>query len=210
MRQCEAAARLELQAVSLAYGEKRVLDRLTLAIPAGSRTVIMGPSGCGKTTLLRVLSGLAAPTEGQVLRTGAAMSWVFQENRLAEDYSAVANLRMIGPGRGPSREEALEVLRALGLDRRDSLRPVRLLSGGMKRRVAIGRALLSTAGVLFLDEPFAGLDDEARDAASSVILQRWENRTLLCVSHEAEDARRLAATVLGFSRLSCGGDGAGL
>ena len=127
---------------------------------------------------------------------------LFQENRLAEDYSAVANLRMIGPGCGPSREEALEVLRALGLDRRDSLRPVRLLSGGMKRRVALSRALLHDAHLLVMDEPFKGLDEAMKWRVMDAVKRHADGKTVLLVTHAAEEGAYLAARTVRLEEIN--------
>ena len=154
---------IQFEHVSKSYGKTPVLKDLNFTIPDGQFVVLIGPSGCGKTTLLSLLLGLEQPDSGRVLgMEGRRKSAVFQEDRLCENAGAVSNLRLVNPTL--TREEAEAMLRDLGLG--DSLRqPVRTLSGGMKRRVAILRALCAPYDVLFCDEPFKGLDEGTKGRA---------------------------------------------
>ena len=147
---------ITLRHVWRSFGEKQVLRDFSHTFPQGELTVVMGPSGCGKTTLLSLLLGLQAPDRGEILGLeGLKKSAVFQEDRLCENTTAQANLRLVNPSL--TREQANQALTALGLG--DSLsQPVREFSGGMKRRVAILRALLAPYDVLLCDEPFQGED----------------------------------------------------
>lgn len=183
---------IEIQNVSKAYGGVPVLSGFSARWEKGERICIMGPSGGGKTTLLRLLAGLEAPDSGQISGLGQ-VRLLFQEDRLSEDFTPLRNLLFSVPE--VSREEAVACLTALGLG--DSMhRPVRTLSGGMRRRVAIARALLAKGDTLLLDEPFQGLDDETRRKAAAEVLERLKGRTLITVSHDEEDASLLSATVL--------------
>ncbi|MBQ2896515.1 MAG: ABC transporter ATP-binding protein [Oscillospiraceae bacterium] len=167
---------MKLTRVYKSYGDIAVLRGLSLDFVPGGRYHITGPSGCGKTTLLRLLMGLERPDSGRV-EAPEAMAAVFQENRLCLWLTAEENIRLTAPG-----AESRECLAALGLPL--DTRPVAEYSGGMQRRVALARALLTESRVLVLDEPFTGLDEENREKAVAAI-ERWAGeRTILFVSHE--------------------------
>ena len=121
------------------------------------------------------------------------MSAVFQENRLFEDFSALSNLAAVSPK--ASREEMARHLTALGLG--DSLSaPARTLSGGMKRRVAIARAVLAPGEILVLDEPFTGLDRETKGVVLDYLKAHTKGRTLLLVTHDPAEREALAQHLL--------------
>lgn len=185
---------LEFRSVSLSFGDQQVLRGVSFTLPAGGRLALMGPSGCGKTTLLSLLLGLEQPDSGRVLgMEGRRKSAVFQEDRLCENAGAVSNLRLVNPTL--TREEAEAMLRDLGLG--DSLRqPVRTLSGGMKRRVAILRALCAPYDVLFCDEPFKGLDEGTKGRAMEYFQKRTQGRTVILVTHEKNEANFLKGQLL--------------
>ena len=145
---------LVLKNLRKAYGEHVVLDGLTHAFPEGRVTCVTGPSGCGKTTLLRLIAGLEPPDGGQVLGVPAGgISMVFQEDRLPPQLTAAACLRCVLK-RSPDRDARIDdALAALGLADEPS-QSVARFSGGMRRRVALARALLSPSPLVLLDEPF--------------------------------------------------------
>lgn len=173
------------------FGEKRVLAGFDAVFPAGEASCVMGESGCGKTTLLYIILGVEKPDSGEVTGVPDRVSAVFQEDRLAEDFSARTNVR-ITAARGTTANDIRRVLTALGLkDNIDA--PVRTLSGGMKRRVAIARALLADGGLVVMDEPFKGLDDATRAEAAACVRSRLRGRTLIAVTHSASDAELLGA-----------------
>ena len=165
------------------YGGKAVLDDVTFTAAAGRVTYVMAPSDTGKTTLLRILLGLERPDSG-TLRLPPHCRWsaVFQEDRLLEGLDAMGNLRFV---LGPALDEAdaLALLAELGLEDTAG-KAVRTYSGGMKRRLALARALLAPFDALALDEPFTGLDPENRDRAWRCVRQRAAGRTVVLVSHE--------------------------
>ena len=176
------------------FGDKAVLRDLSAVLPGGETTCIMGPSGCGKTTLLRILMGLLAPDSGSVTGLPRTIAAVFQEDRLCEDLTAAANVRLV-TGRAVPPAEIEAHLRALGLG--DSLGlPVREYSGGMKRRAALARAVLAESELLVLDEPFKGLDEAARAAAEAYLLAHSQGKTRLIVTHDRAEAARLGGGVL--------------
>lgn len=184
---------LILEHIHKRYGEKVVLRDFSTRFPAGTCTCIMGPSGCGKTTLLRLILGLEEADGGTISGRRFPMSAVFQENQLFEDFSALSNVSAVC-ARG-SRQEAARQLSALGLA--GSLHaPVRTLSGGMKRRVAIARAVLAPGELLILDEPFTGLDRDTKAVVLDYLKAHTQGRTLILVTHDPAERDALANQVL--------------
>lgn len=181
---------ITLTDICKSYGERRVLRHVSFRLPQGI-TCLMGPSGCGKTTLLRILSGLEAPDCGQLADVPARIAMVFQEDRLADSLTVRANLRLaLGHAYDPAAAQAL--LAELALP--DALsRTAGELSGGMKRRVALARALLYDAPLLMLDEPFKGLDEAAARRCMDALAQRAAGRTVLLVTHDAQEGEYLHA-----------------
>lgn len=176
---------LTAEKINKAFGEKRVLTDFSHTFPDGSFTSVMGASGCGKTTLLRILAGILAPDSGTVAPERFLKSAVFQENRLCENLTVAANLRLL-PER-PSREEIAAELERLGLSGAEN-EAVRTLSGGMKRRVALLRALLARYDVLFLDEPFKGLDEETKRRVMEYCKEKTAGKTVVLVTHSDAEA----------------------
>ncbi len=187
---------LILQNICKAYGEKTVLKDFSHTFPAGKRTCIMGPSGCGKTTLLRIILGLETPDSGTFSGRPERVSTVFQENRLFEDFSALSNLAAVC--HHGDRQVMVDHLTELGLG--DSLhKPVRTLSGGMKRRVAIARAVLAPGELVILDEPFTGLDKDTKEMVLGYLKGHTQGRTLIIVTHDPAERDALAENVLDMS-----------
>ena len=180
--------------LSVSFGEKQVLRALSLTFPAGSCTAVMGPSGCGKTTLLRVLMGLEKTYTGCVSGVPEKRSAVFQEDRLQDFYSALMNLRLTLPG--VKSDALLRELALLGLTEDDARKPAQSLSGGMKRRVALARAMLADSDIVFLDEPFKGLDETTRARAVEYVRSRRNGRTLIAVTHDEREALALGCMIL--------------
>ncbi len=173
------------------FGDKEVLRGADLTLPEGETTCLMAPSGAGKTTLLRILLGLLPPDEGRIEgMEGRRPAAVFQEDRLMEAMDPVSNLRLFSPAL--SHAAAAEALTAFGLG--DSLRqPVRELSGGMRRRVALLRALLTDWDFLALDEPFKGLDEDTRDRVIRLTREYTDGRTVLLITHDPVEAEKMGA-----------------
>lgn len=173
------------------FGDRAVLRDLTFTTGPGI-TAIMAPSGSGKTTLLRILLGLERPDSGTVEGlAGKRISAVFQEDRLLEHLSADGNLRFV-LGRDYDAQAARATLDRLGLPDTGA-QPVREFSGGMKRRLALARALLAPFDALALDEPFTGLDTENRQRAAACIAQAAERMPVLLVTHDPLDLSTLRA-----------------
>jgi NitT/TauT family transport system ATP-binding protein len=178
---------LILQNLCKAYGGHVVLDGLTHTFPHGAVTCVTGPSGSGKTTLLRLIAGLEAADGGSIRGVPEdGISMVFQEDRLPPHLSAANCLRCVLK-KSPSREGRIaEALAALGLSEASG-QSVRAFSGGMRRRVALARALLFPSPLVLLDEPFKGLDTDTRRRAVDFTLSALAGRTTLLVTHDPGD-----------------------
>ena len=191
---------LKVQGISKRFGEQAVLRNVTATFPAGSVTCLLGPSGFGKTTLLRIIAGLEQPDAGRIEGAPERIGFVFQEDRLCEDFSAVSNVRLV-TGKSMPKEEIIRHLMEIGLG--DSLdKPVREYSGGMKRRVAIVRAVCYPADLLILDEPFKGLDEKLRLEVIGYIRKHTAGKTVICVTHEPDDAERLGGENIEMEQIS--------
>lgn len=180
---------MKIQHLCKSFDGKVVLDHVSLTLESGGTACLMAPSGRGKTTLLRCIAGLEAPDSGQITDLPERIAYVFQEDRLCDGFSAVDNIRLV-TGKALGEGEIRRHLEQLGLA--GSLdQPVRELSGGMRRRVVISRAVCFGADLLLLDEPFKGLDDEARQQTADYILRHRGAAAILCVTHDREDAAAL-------------------
>ena len=173
------------------FGDKPVLEDVSLTVPEEAVVCLMAPSGWGKTTLLRCIAGLETAEGGRVEDVPGPVAMVFQEDRLCDGLNAEGNVRLVTGGAMTS-EEIRAHLTELGLDG-CLAQPAAELSGGQRRRVAIARAVCAGPGLLLLDEPFKGLDGEARRDAASYIRRHAPEATVLCVTHDREDAAALGA-----------------
>ncbi len=184
----------------------QALAPLSSTIKAGSFTSIVGPSGCGKSTLLRVIAGLSAPTTGRVERDAPphSTSFVFQDATLMPWATVAANvalpLRLAGRPDAEITERVTEALARVGLDGFAGSFPHQL-SGGMKMRASIARAMVTGPKLLLMDEPFAALDEFTRAKLNDDLLALWQqNRwTVIFVTHSIREAVFLAERVLVMS-----------
>lgn len=172
---------LQVEHLYKSYDGKAVLTDVSFRAETGL-TRVTGASGIGKTTLLRILLGLETADSGTHNASALRFSAVFQEDRLLEGLDARGNLRF-ALSNAYDEGKALEMLAFLGLSDAHGKR-VRDYSGGMKRRLALARALLAPCDALALDEPFTGLDAESRDAALSAVLRAAEEKIVLLAAHE--------------------------
>lgn len=185
---------LRAEGICKAYGGVPVLQNVTFSAGPGV-TCLMGPSGRGKTTLLRILTGLEQADSGRVfLPAGCHWGVVFQEDRLLERLDARENLRFVLGG-AYREETASGLLEQLGLGDVGT-KPAGAFSGGMKRRLALARALLAPADLLALDEPLTGLDGESRTQALECIRRWGAGKLVLLVTHMPSDAGALDAAVV--------------
>ena len=145
---------LRIHELTVSFGEKRVLDSFSLTLPGEGITALAGPSGCGKTTLLRTLAGLERPAGGTFSLPGEAVL-LFQEDRLFPWRRTGEQIADVLPR--ARRQEVGKFLSLVELEGEED-RPIQVLSGGMRRRLALARALACGGGICLLDEPFTGVD----------------------------------------------------
>ena len=183
---------ITLENVTFGYTPRRILiENLSLAMAPGQPVCLWGPSGCGKTTVLRLVMGLEKPRSGKIIRPeGLRISAVFQEDRLIRTKTALENVALFCP-----EEEAGEMLRRLGLGDGLNQRPA-ALSGGMRRRVALARALAHPFDLLVLDEALTGLDDDTKAICLGAIREATAGKTLLLATHDRAEAEALGATIV--------------
>jgi len=208
-------ATVDVDRVSIAFGDNRVLDDVSLSIGSGELVALLGPSGSGKSTLLRVIAGIVVPDAGRVLIDGVDVTttpthrrqvgMVFQDNQLFSHRSVLDNvafgLQMAGvarPERHARAEGWLERVGLAGLGGRD----VAALSGGEAKRVALARTLIVEPVVVLLDEPLTGLDRELHDrlALDLADLLRATGTTALLVTHDVHEAAAIADRTVSLPR----------
>jgi len=203
----QSAQQLALRNASRSFGSVHAVDRVSLACAPGAFTALVGPSGCGKTTILRLLAGLDAPDGGSCDRPtqgGLATGFLFQEPRLLAWRTVRENvalpLELAGIGRDERLTRADEALRLVRLSDASSRFPHQL-SGGMKMRASLARAIVARPTLLFLDEPFGALDEVTRHELDMELRALWERErfTAVLVTHSLPEAAFLAERMVVFS-----------
>lgn len=186
---------IELKNVTRRFGDKVVLDDLSHQFPSKGIIALMGPSGLGKTTLLRLLAGLDKPDAGRVISTFARPAVCFQEPRLIPWLNCLENIIFVLPKDNSSSEKANRILKALELDAVANALP-NTLSGGMRQRISLARALAFEGDLLLLDEPFSALDKALKARISPLIRQVSRDGLTVVITHDPEDAKLLGAEIL--------------
>jgi NitT/TauT family transport system ATP-binding protein len=204
------------------YGEKIVLEKVTLDIAENAFVSIVGPSGAGKSTFLRLALGQEGPTRGRILLDGEPLraepgpdrGVVFQRYSVFPHMSALQNVvfglecagapvlgRLFGKARRQAKDEAAQMLAHVGLGDALDVYP-RELSGGMQQRLAIAQALIRKPRILLLDEPFGALDPGVRLDMHVLITELWREHglTILMVTHDIKEAFKLGTRVLSFDK----------
>ena len=153
----------------------------------------MGESGCGKTTLLRIIAGLEDFSGSISQVPSGGISMVFQEDRLFGALSALENCALVSDKSGG---DIRKMLISTGLSEDDITRPAEVLSGGMKRRTAIVRAMCRSCGILLMDEPFRGIDSENRIKTAEMISSNISGKTVIAVTHDITDTELIGGNVL--------------
>jgi NitT/TauT family transport system ATP-binding protein len=216
------SALLSLRDVWVEYGDKVVLERVSLDVAPGSFVSVVGPSGAGKSSLLRVILGQEVPSRGKILLDDAPLApecgpdrgVVFQRYSVFPHLSALRNTvlgiecvqapfsaRLFGKARRAANEEAAEMLAAVGLSDSMHLYPAQM-SGGMQQRLAIAQALIKRPRILLLDEPFGALDPGIRADMHTLITKLWRDYslTIIMVTHDIKEAFTLGTRVLAFDK----------
>ena len=174
---------IRFEHVNMAFGEKTIFSGLSLAFFSPGQYAILGPSGRGKTTLLRLIAGLDRPLGGAVtLPKDARISFCFQEDRLLPWRTILENIELVCG----NRETAQQWLDRVGLGSEADSYPASL-SGGMKRRASLARALAYDADILLMDEPFRALDDATHAQMLSLVREAAKNKLLILVTHDEAD-----------------------
>ncbi len=179
-----------LFAVTKRFEDTAVIENFSLWLAPGETVALTGASGCGKSTVGKLLLGLLKADAGEVKRP-TRLGAVFQEDRLCKEFDAVTNIAMVTG----NREEAETALAEVGLADIKG-KPVASLSGGMKRRVAIVRAVLSDGELLVLDEPFTGLDAASKHRVLQYVKENLRGRSVLLITHNEEELAGMADRVV--------------
>lgn len=184
-----APRKIILENISAGYGKENVLSNINLEVQPGEHVCLMGESGIGKTTLLKIIAGLQEYSSGYA-NLPERISFVFQDDRLCPWLSACDNVRLAVPyiPKKVVRRELAKLIGEAACDKKADA-----LSGGMKRRCEIVRAMLSDADTVIMDEPFAGLDEDNKSLAVRYILDNIGDRQLIVSTHDSKDAAGLHA-----------------
>lgn len=206
-------SKIEIQGISKYYNEQKVLDNVNLKIKSGEFVTLLGPSGCGKTTLLKIIADLEKPSAGIVLidgadneeaRKGGKYGMVFQTPALLDWRTAIDNIKLpleiAGVPRQRRQEIAQEQLELVDLKGYETHYPFEL-SGGMRQRVGIARALSMDPDILLMDEPFSALDEFTRERLHGDLLRIWHKtgKTIVFVTHNISEAVYLSDRVCVFT-----------
>lgn len=189
---------LAFERVGHAFLGRTVLEDVDIEVAKGELVALVGPSGCGKTTLLQIAAGLIDPLKGRVRRGYRRHAMVFQEARLLPWLTARDNiaygLASLGVARRQRREVAADCARGVGLEAADLDKYPAELSGGMRQRVAVARALAVEPDVIFFDEPFTAVDVGLKRVLQDLVVQLTEGREFsgLFVTHDLSEAVRIA------------------
>jgi len=206
------AQKLQISHLGKSFGELRALQDINLAVERGEFIAVVGPSGCGKTTFLRIVAGLERVSSGEVDLDGRAVTgpggdrgFVFQTDNLLPWRTVFANAiigrEIAGQVGAAERRRTMELLKLVGLEGFENYHP-RQLSGGMRQRVNLARALAIDPEILLMDEPFSALDAQTREIMQTELMRIWEagRKTVLFVTHQIDEAVFLSDRVLVFAR----------
>lgn len=195
---------VEFDRVCKAYGANEVLRRVTFTLLGGGVRCLMAPSGSGKTTLFRVLLGLEHADSGEIRGVSPGrISMMFQEDRLCETLTPVENVALVLPP--DTRRPDVAALLAEILPADCLSQSAMELSGGMRRRVSLARAVAFPSDLIVLDEPFTGLDQATKENVIAFVLRHRAGRTLLVTTHGEDDARLLGADRINLADVQDGG-----
>ena len=193
---------IELKNLSKAFDGKKILDSFSYEFPQKGLVVLKADSGVGKTTLLRIISGLEKADSGEIIGvTADSVSYAFQEYRLFPQLNALENVLIASFKKAGEKEEksAVALLERLRLSKEELTKRPSELSGGMKQRINLARALLCDRPILLLDEPFKELDPALRAVVCELLHEQAEKRLVLFSVHAEEEARSIGAVPIFLS-----------
>lgn len=189
---------LEICNLDFYLGQSCIIDNFNFSLKKGEIITLFGPSGCGKTTLLKVISKILEPRNGEIVFSGR-ISYLFQEHRLFESVSIYENIALVM--KKENKEWILKELESVGLDKKDSSKYPQELSGGMRARAAFIRALAHKCDLLLLDEPFSGLDFKMREVLIKKVTNLAQNNcAVILVTHDAYEACMLSNKIVFLSK----------
>jgi NitT/TauT family transport system ATP-binding protein len=206
------APKLKISHLGKTFNDLHALQDVNLDVDRGEFISVVGPSGCGKTTFLRIVAGLEPASSGEVLLDGRPVhgpggdrGFVFQNDSLLPWRTVFANAiigrEVAGQVGAAERQRTMELLKLVGLEGFENYHP-RQLSGGMRQRVNLARALAIDPEILLMDEPFSSLDAQTREIMQTELMRIWEEgrKTVLFVTHQIDEAVFLSDRVLVFAR----------
>ena len=180
---------IRFNSVSLSYGDKQIINELSFSFETGKKYALMGESGIGKSTMLRIIAGLIKANKGTVELYGDSLSYAFQEDRLFPWLTVIENVTLVSRmHKSDADNKAKQILLALGLSEAINMYPDEL-SGGMRQRVSIARALMYDGDVLLLDEPFRALDEATAKQTAEYVFDLSKDKTVIFVTHDKADAK---------------------
>ena len=183
---------LRISSLSKAFDGETIVDKFSYSVEGDFFLTILGSSGCGKTTLLRMISGILKPDAGRVELQSERLGFVFQDDRLIPWLNAFQNISIVSPKSNP-----VEYLSFVGLKGHENKYPSQL-SGGMRRRLNIARALAFNPDLILMDEPFNSLDVVIKDRLIEDIQKLWTGRkiSIIMVTHDPSEAARLSTDII--------------
>ena len=186
---------MKLNNITKSFASKKIFNNDNFEFNDKEITYIIGESGIGKTTILRMIAGLDKDFSGEITKSSDRIAYVFQEPRLFPFLSVYDNISISTPSSCYTVEE---VLKLVELEQEINSLPS-ALSGGMKMRVALARAIYSDGDILLMDEPFSALDDELKSRILPKIFSYLKNKTVIIVSHNIEEANKYANNIINFN-----------
>ena len=173
---------IKVKEISKSFGAKKVLENISFDIEKGKPLFIAGKSGIGKTTFINIILGLEKADSGVIEGMETLKKAVmFQEDRLCENISAVKNIKITCK---KSESEIKKAFERVGFNNEDMFKPVKNLSGGMKRRVSFVRCMLYDGEFIIMDEPFKGLDTETKRLCQNFLKENISNKYCLIITHD--------------------------
>lgn len=194
---------IEIRKICFSYGTELVIDRLDLNVYSGEILTVVGPSGCGKSTFLRLIAGLERPTSGEIFfhptgNENRGLRFLFQDYDAFPWYTTWENVKKSAPeNRYPTDEDVKITLQRVGLWNSRNKYPSEL-SGGMRKRLALARCLVTRPSLLLLDEPFSKIDVDTKYEMYTLFQELWQEfqQTIILVTHDLNEAILLGTRIL--------------
>ena len=186
---------IKAEELNKSFDGRTVIENLSLQVHKGEKIAIMAPSGCGKTTLFRILAGLEKADGGRVQVEGS-VAFLFQEPRLLPQFSVLENVCAVLDGKD-KKKRARDALALVGLRGEEHKYPDEL-SGGMAQRAVLARALATGRSIFLMDEPFKGLDEQAKKELLTLCKELLMEKTVLLITHDLAEAQALCDKTLTF------------